>query len=109
MRLLGAVVGLTVFGWALVASADARHEALEPTVVTKLERVEVLVEVEREWVDTPFADSLVDWAEVERQDGCLWRFMVEHELELSFDMVWAAGEVTDALGGACFVIGEDNE
>jgi hypothetical protein len=109
VKLAGTVIVLTVFGWALVASADARHEALEPTVVTKLERIEVLVEVEREWVDTPFADSLVDWAEVERQDGCLWRFMVEHELELSFDMVWAAGEVTGALGGPCKVIGEDDE
>jgi len=35
--------------------------------------------------------------------------MVEQQLELTFEMVWAAGEVTDALGGACFVIGEDDE
>jgi len=101
-----AVVGLILFGWALVAAAESRHDALEPVVVTEVQRVEVLVEVER---DTPFADSLVDWVEVERQEACLWRFIQEQGLELSFEMVWAAGQVTDALGGACRVMGEDDE
>jgi len=109
VKLAGAVAGLTLFGWALVAAAEARHEALEPVVVTKVHRVEVPVEVAAGQVDTPFADSLVDWAEVDRQDACLWRFMVEQGLELTFEMVWAAGQVTDALGGPCFVMGEDDE
>ena len=109
MRVAAAAVALTVFGWALVTAAEARHEALEPVVVTKVHRVEVPVEVAAGQVDTPFADSLVDWAEVDRQDACLWRFIVEQGLELSFEMVWAAGEVADALGGACYLIGEDDE
>jgi hypothetical protein len=102
-------VGVLVFGWALVASADARHAALEPTVVTEVHTVEVLVEVEAEPVFTPVLDDMIDWAEVDRQDDCLWRFMQHHELQLTFEMVWAVGEVADALGGACLLIGEDDE
>ena len=106
VKVAATVGGLVLFGWALVAAADSRHEALEPVVVTQVHRVEVLVEVEP---DTPFADSLVDWPEVERQEACLLRFIQEQGLELSFEMVWAAGQVTDALGGACRVMGEDDE
>jgi hypothetical protein len=92
------------FGWALVFAEQSRQPpAPEPEVVV------VTVEVEPEPVETPFADSLIDWDEVARQEDCLWRFMQDHNLELTFDMVWAASEVTDALGGACFVIGEDDE
>ena len=109
MKVAAGAVALTVFGWALVAAADARHEALEPVIVTQVHRVEVEVEVAAVEVETPFADALVDWAEVERQDDCLWRFIVEQGLELTFEMVWAAGQVTDALGGPCFLIGEDDE
>ena len=109
MKVAAVSLALVVFGWALVVSANSRHEALEPVVVTRVERVEVVVETEPEDVATPFADGLVDWDEVERQDACLWRFIQEHELELTFEMVWAAGEVTDALGGPCKVIGEDDE
>jgi hypothetical protein len=109
MRLAGAVVGLTVFGWALVASADARHQTAEPKIVTEVHTVEVLVEVEPEPVFTPVLDDMIDWAEVDRQDDCLWRFMREHELQLTFEMVWAVGEVADVLGGACLLMGEDNE
>ena len=69
--------------------------------------VVVEVEVEPEPVATPIADSLVDWDEQERQSDCLWTFMQDSELELSLEMVWAAGEVADALGGACYLIGED--
>ena len=109
MKVAATVGVLVLFGWALVAAADSRHEALEPVVLTEVQRVEVLVEVEPEPVDTPFADALVDWAEVERQDACLWRFIQEQGLELTFEMVWAAGQVTDALGGPCKVMGEDDE
>jgi hypothetical protein len=99
-----AVFGVVAFGWALLYSAEQRQpEAAEPEVVI------VTVEVEPEPVDTPIADSLIDWDEVARQEDCLWRFMQDHNLELTFDMVWAASEVTDALGGACFVIGEDDD
>jgi hypothetical protein len=105
MRPLAVTVGLVAFGWALVTSAESRQPDRDVQVVV-VER-EVIVEVEPELVDTPFADSLIDWDEVARQDDCLWRFMQDHNLEVTFDMVWAASEVTDALGGACFVIGED--
>jgi hypothetical protein len=105
VRLAAVTVGLVAFGWALVAAAESRQP--DPDVQVVIVEREVVVKVEPEPV-TPFADSLVDWDEVARQDDCLWRFMQDHNLELTFDMVWAANEVTDALGGACFVIGEDD-
>ena len=103
MRFFGAVIGLVVFSWALLASAESR---LEPMTVPQPEVIIRTVEVVTE---TPFADGLIDWDEQERQSDCLWTFMQEAELELTFEMVWSAGEVADALGGACYLIGEDDE
>jgi hypothetical protein len=95
-------VGLMVFGWALVAAADARHEPAAATVEYRL----VTVEVEREvtddgWVDTPFADALVDWVQVDSETDCLWELLQREQVELTFENVWAAGVWSDALGGAC--------
>jgi len=103
LRLIAAVIGLIVFGWALLAAAESRQE---PVVVSQPDVIVRTVVVEPETV-TPFADSLIDWDEQERQSDCLWTFMQGSELELSLEMVWAAGEVADALGGACYLIGED--
>jgi len=102
LRLIAAVIGLIVFGWALLASAESREE---PVTVSQPDVIIRTVVVEPETV-TPFADSLIDWDEQERQSDCLWTFMQDSELELSLEMVWAAGEVADALGGACYLIGE---
>lgn len=61
-------------------------------------------------IETPIVDSLVDWDEVDRQNECLWVFLQDHfGYDLTLDRVLAAGYWTDALGGACLVIGEDNE
>jgi len=106
-RLPAAVVFLTLFGWALVAATESRFEALEPEVVTKVRTV--TVEVAAPPVETPVADSFIDWVEVERQEQCLWEFIQLTGFELTLEMVWAAGEVADALGGACYLIGEDDE
>ena len=58
---------------------------------------------------TPILDSFVDWDELDRQNDCLWAFLQGHDVELTLESVWAAGDWTDALGGACLVIGEDDE
>jgi hypothetical protein len=108
MKLVAFVLGMTVFGWALVAAAESRQPGVEREIRTVVIEREVEAAVELDEA-TSFADSLIDWDEVDRQNDCLWRFMQDHNLELTFDMVWAASEVTDALGGACFVIGEDDE
>jgi hypothetical protein len=108
MKLLAAVIAIIFVGWAATAAEQSRHEALGAVVVTKVERIEVIVEVESS-VETPYADSLIDWDEINRQDDCLWTFLRDSELEITFEMVWAAGVLTDALGGACRVIGEDDE
>lgn len=61
-------------------------------------------------IETPIADSLVDWEEHDRQTDCLWLFLQEHfGYDLTLDRVLAAGYWTETLGGACLVIGEDNE
>jgi hypothetical protein len=109
VKVAGALVGMMVFGWSLVAAADARHELLEPTRVTRVLSRTVPVEVEPSPVETPHADRLVDWADVERQTECLWEFLRAHGVELTLATVVAAGDWTDALGGACLVIGEDDE
>ena len=106
MKLAAAIIGLTLFGWALVSAADSRRETPEATVEYRV----VTVEVEPETFDTPIADALVDWVEHERQSDCLWVFLTDHfGHELTLDRVLAAGAWTDALGGACLVIGEDDE
>lgn len=74
------------------------------------ETVVVTVEVQREPLPTPIADSLVDWEELERQTDCLWVYLQAHfGHDITLDRVLAAGYWTDELGGACAVIGEDDE
>jgi hypothetical protein len=101
-------VGLMVFGWALVSSADARHEAIPAEVAFQVMTVRVQPE-EAEEVETPLADALVDWVQVDADTDCLWELLQRWQVELTFENVWAAGVWTDALGGACQMIGEDDE
>ena len=105
MRLFGAVIGLVAFGWALLAAAESRQE---PVIVSQPDVIIRTVVVEPETV-TPFADSLIDWDEQDRQSDCLWTFMQDSELELTLEMECSSAEVADALGGACYLIGEDDE
>ena len=107
-RLTSVTVGLIVFGWALVTAADARHDAVEPLLITDVIVRTVTIEAEVEDVPTPIADALVDWPELERQTECLWTLLQESEVDLTFEIVTAAAVWTDALGGACLVIGEDD-
>jgi hypothetical protein len=106
---VAAVVGMLAFGWALVTAADSRHEPGSHTVVTEVFVQTVEVELAGDEVETPYADSLVDWLEHDRQTECLWRLLQDTGVELTADVVLAAGVWTDALGGACQVIGDDDE
>jgi hypothetical protein len=67
-------VGLMAFGWALVSSADARHEAIPTEVAFQVMTVQVQPE-EPEEVETPLADALVDWVQVEADSECLWELL----------------------------------
>jgi hypothetical protein len=60
-------------------------------------------------VETPYADSLVDWVELDRQTDCLWTLLQDAGVDLTLEVVLAAGTWSDALGGACLMIGEDDE
>ena len=115
MRLLGSIIALCVFGWALVASAEARHEilpssheALPTEVVDAPQMVEVTPEPPA-WVDTPIADAHIDWDQMDADNECLWELLEREQVELTFEIVWAAGVWADALGGPCLMIGEDDE
>jgi hypothetical protein len=75
--------------------------------------VERVVEVERTYADieTPVIDNLLtdeDWAEIDRQSDCLFDWLQEQVgYEITLERVLAAGYWTDALGGACYVMGVD--
>jgi hypothetical protein len=71
--------------------------------------VETVVALHVDEPETPYADSMVDVVEAERQGECLWVWMREQQVELTLESVLAAGYWTDALGGACYLIGEDDE
>ena len=105
------VIALLAFSWALVAAADARNDAKPPTVSNRVvyipEERDPPSEDEALPVETPFADALVDFDELERQSDCLWELLQETGVEITLEIVIAAGTWTDALGGACRVIGED--
>ena len=58
---------------------------------------------------TPYADSMIDVDESERQGECLWHWMKAEGVEFTLESVLAAGYWTEALGGACYLIGEDDE
>ena len=77
------------------------------TVETNTQLVVRQVAVQTE-AETPYADSLIDWDEQDRQNDCLWQFLQDAEVELTLDTVIAAGDWTDALGGACAAIGDDD-
>ena len=91
-----------VFFALLVASPKAE-------IVSEYETIVRHVEVQPEWESTPILDSLVDWEEHERQDECLWVFIQQQELDITLYNVILAGEWADANGGACLLIGEDDE
>jgi hypothetical protein len=59
--------------------------------------------------DTPYADSLVDWEEHERQSACLWDFLQAHNIELTLQNILTAGDWTDMHGGACAMMGDGDD
>ena len=86
---------------------------VSPTTVVVTEYETIVREVERkpEWVKTPILDSFIDdWDEIERQSDCLFEYLQQHVgWEITLERVLTAGWWTDSLGGACAVIGEDND
>ena len=106
-QLLAGVCFAAAFGWALLSAADARTVERQPGTITEVFVREVAVD--QLPIETPIVDALVDLDEFERQSDCLWVFLQAAAVELTVEVVWAAGVWTDAQGGACLVIGEDDE
>ena len=107
--LIGALTVLGAAGWIAAGYQASRPcPDVQPQVIVR--------EVNRDYsvpVETPVIDALMDegWeAEMDRQSDCLYQFIREHVLnDITLEVVFAAGYWTDALGGACLVIGEDSE
>jgi hypothetical protein len=85
----------------LLFQPQVRTETVRETFV---QTVTVEVDVPEPWSPPGF-----DVDEAERQGVCLWEWMRAEGLEMTLEMVWAAGEVTDIAGGACYLIGVDGE
>ena len=54
--------------------------------------------------ETPIADSLVDFDEVDRQTDCLWELMQDAGVEITLEVVMAFGTWADAQGGPCAMV-----
>jgi len=69
------------------------------------------MEVQPEWVETPIIDSLItdkEWVEIERQGLCLYNYLKIHNIDITLENVLTVGDYTDIMGGACYLIGEDD-
>ena len=98
------------FSVALVESANARHQALPPEVYNEVVVVEKRVSVYDDPVSTPIIDELVGeerFEYLERESDCLFEYLRSYVgYEITLDLVLAGGYWTEALGGACNLIGE---
>jgi len=102
---LAALAIIAAAGWTFGFYQMSRPAAV--LVERHIEFVEVQVPFED--VETPIADSLIDFDELERESECLWEYLQEAGVEITFRNVVAAGDWTAALGGACLLIGETDE
>jgi len=93
---------LGVFFTLLVASPS-------PVTVVETETFVREIEVQPEWEETPLLDSMIDVAEAERQGECLWYYLQQEGIEITLRNVLAMGEYADIMGGACYLIGDDDE
>lgn len=96
---------------ALTLSLLTVDPVAQQTVV--YETVARTVQVYPEPIPTPILDSHIsdaEWEEMERQSECLYVFLRDHfGYDITLERVLAAGAWTDELGGACAMIGEDDE
>lgn len=80
----------------------------EVVSTTEYQTIVRQVEVEHEWEPTPYADSLIDVEEQERQGLCLWDYMKDNNIEITLENVFVSGYYADMMGGACYLTGEDD-
>jgi len=88
--------------------------AVPETVTTETETVVLTTpmpamsafEEAQSW-ETPIADALVDWEQVERDTDCLWELLQEAQVEITLEVVLAFGTWADAQGGPCVMTGTE--
>lgn len=93
---LGVLATLLVFAPREVAGTT-RYETFTETIY-----------IEKE-IDEPPTQSSQSIQESERQGFCLWEFMRQRDIDITLHNVIVSGEWTDIRGGACYLIGEDDE
>ena len=104
--IIGLLTLLGAAGWIVAGYQASKPCAVEPVV----RREVVYIEVKPDPKPTPYADSLVDFEALERDTDCLWVILqAEFGYEITMERVTAAALWTHELGGACAVIGEDDE
>lgn len=81
----------------------------EVVSTTEYQTIVRTVEVKPKWKPTPVLDSLIDVEEEDRQGHCLWYYMRENNIEITLWNVIVSGDYADMMGGACYLIGEDDE
>ena len=105
LRLSVLLLGLLAFaGWAGVGFLMFRDAGTQTAF-------EVFVrEPAPAWEDYTFSvDAGLDLDELDRQAGCLWEFMRAEGIEVTLENVFVVGDYSDVRGGACRLIGEDDE
>ena len=99
---------LTAMFWAAVGGTVAWHMLPPDSQVHYQTVIQQAPPVERIPSDTPYADSLVDFDEVERDTDCLWVILREQfGWDITMERVTAAALWTYELGGACAVLEGD--
>ena len=72
-------------------------------VVTETVRVQV------EWEPTPYADSLVDWDRQAAEEECLWLLLKAGGWDITYKNVVTLSDWAALNGGACGMLGEDDD
>ncbi|HEY7824200.1 MAG TPA: hypothetical protein VIG24_15265 [Acidimicrobiia bacterium] len=104
-RSLALLVAAAILGWGVAAFGPASEPRTVVEYQVIIREVPVPVEVvSPEPEPTPIADGLVDWDDFDRQTDCLWDLLQGADVELTLDVVLAAGTWADARGGACTVL-----
>jgi len=63
----------------------------------------------QEWQPTPYADSLVDWDRQALEEECLWRLLQDGGWDITYETVVTLSDWAALNGGACQMIGEDDD
>ena len=105
LRILAVVWAvLALAGWGLAFVLLVRDTPVQTAHQVFVRQAEPV------WDDYTFSvDAGLDLDELDRQAECLWEFMRAEGIEVTLENVFVVGDYSDVRGGACRLIGEDDE